>query len=127
MLVTCGTVTDIAICSLRHRGPVHLLKPVSYPLCLVSPDLAVPRFLAGQCVGDFVQQDLLDFINWQVLDKVFADRDSAIAEIALTRSAHRSVETKGVVDQPVLLEKPVSQIDYLGAHAKNTSAKAVSF
>jgi hypothetical protein len=68
-------------------------------------------FFPYQSVGNFMQDDLFDFLRAAIFDQVAADSYYPCAKIALPRSVDCPVKSKRVVNQSVLNKELMGQVN----------------
>ena len=89
------------------------------------PCFTVASALAGQCMSNLVEQNLLYRIQIRNRDKVLTQGDALLGVVAKSRSANRSVKTKRVVDQAVLLKKSVCETNYFLGHLQRLAQSGI--
>jgi hypothetical protein len=104
VLVSTWALTAILGDLFSKRRAIDALVQVTQLGCLGLPNFAVTGRLTTECMGNFVQQHLLDHLKISGFNQVPRDCDALLRVVAKPRSADSSIEAKGVVHQPVTLK-----------------------
>ncbi|MEY3966906.1 MAG: hypothetical protein RLZ96_432 [Actinomycetota bacterium] len=70
MLVPLGTQPPVLCRTLRYGIAIDSLVQVTQLGCLSSPNWSVASRLPTECVGNFMQQDLLNLMNFGDLNQM---------------------------------------------------------